>query len=85
MTVTDLIMGTYSMLRNMQVYFIDCINIEIRDLKIFGLLSLTNSTENNQDHQLELELVSTFGQIQKSLFPFYSNKLIRDLKRSFLR
>ena len=66
MTVTDLIMGTYSMLRNMQVYFIDCINIEIRDLKIFGLLSLTNSTENNQDHQL----VSTFGQIQKSLFPF---------------
>ena len=81
MTVTDLIMGTYSMLRNMQVYFIDCINIEIRDLKIFGLLSLTNSTENNQDHQL----VSTLGQIQKSLFPFYSNKLIRDLKRSFLR
>lgn len=66
MTVTDLIMGTYSMLRNMQVYFIDCINIEIRDLKIFGLLSLTNSTENNQDHQL----VSTFGQIQKSFFPF---------------
>ena len=81
MTVTDLIMGTYSMLRNMQVYFIDCINIEIRDLKIFGLLSLTNSTENNQDHQL----VSTFGQFQKSFFPFYSNKLIRDLKRSFLR
>ena len=79
MTVTDLIMGTYSMLRNMQVYFIDCINIEIRDLKIFGLLSLTNSTENNQDHQL----VSTFGQIQKPFFPFYSNKLIRDLKRSF--
>ena len=34
MTVTDLIMGTYSMLCNMQVYFIDCINIEIRDLKI---------------------------------------------------
>ena len=66
MTVTDLIMGTYSMLRNMQVYFIDCINIEIRDLKIFGLLSLTNSTENNQDHQL----VSTFGHIQKSFSPF---------------
>ena len=35
MTVTDLIMGIYSMLRNMQVYFIDCINIEIRDLRRF--------------------------------------------------